>query len=270
MSRVRTKLIRSALAGLIAFAASLALARVHPFGNAGLYAAKSADTPIMGNAHVPFKVRAILVEKCADCHSDQTYAPFYGHFAPVSWLMERDITHGREEMNLSLWDRYSADQQQTFAAKIAHETKAHEMPLLQYRMIHWNARVSDAEILTLADWAHATSGSEMGQGMQLPGEGDPVRGKLLFEKRCTGCHALNQNHQGPQLQGVYGRTSGTITDYAYSAALRKAKIVWDEKSLEQWLTDPDVFIPGNNMDFLVPKPQERQDIISYLRQTSGK
>jgi cytochrome c len=52
--------------------------------------------------------------------------------------------------------------------------------------------------------------------------------------------------------------------------LKKSHIVWDEKSLGQWLTDPDAFLPGNNMDFLVSRPQERQDIISYLRQTTGK
>ena len=62
MSRVGIKPIRSALAGLIAVGASLVLARVHPFGDAGLYAAKSADTPILSNARVPQEVRAILVD----------------------------------------------------------------------------------------------------------------------------------------------------------------------------------------------------------------
>jgi len=54
------------------------------------------------------------------------------------------------------------------------------------------------------------------------------------------------------LQGVYGRISGSVADYAYSERLKKARIAWDEKSLEQWLADPDAFLPGNNMDFLVP------------------
>jgi cytochrome c len=72
------------------------------------------------------------------------------------------------------------------------------------------------------------------------------------------------------LQGVYGRTSGPVTDYAYSEALKKAHIVWDDKSLEKWLTDPDTFVPDNNMDFLVSKSQERKDVISYLKQVSGK
>ena len=266
MSRVRTVLICLP----IACVASLALARIHPFGDAVLYTAKPVNTSILNNSQIPSEVRTILVEKCADCHSTQTRVPIYGRFAPTSWLMERDIVAAREAMNLSLWDRYSAEQQQTFAAKIAQETKAHEMPLLQYRMVHWNARVNDAEIRTLANWARAASGPEVGQEMPLAGEGDPVRGKVLFEKRCTGCHALSQNHQGPRLQGVYGRTSGTVPDYAYSTALRKAKIAWDKTSLDKWLTDPDAFLPGNNMDFLVSRPQERQDIISYLRQTSGR
>ena len=107
-------------------------------------------------------------------------------------------------------------------------------------------------------------------GHRQSGEGDAVRGKEVFEKRCTGCHALEQNREGPRLQGVFGRTSGTVAGFAYSPALIKARIVWNESSLEQWLTDPDTLVPGNNMDFHVAKPQERRDLISYLKQVSGK
>lgn len=263
--------VRNALIfGSFAVVSSLALARIHPFGDAGLYAAKGAGTPMMGNSQVPPDVRAILVEKCADCHSSQTRAPIYGRFAPVSWLMERDITRGRRAMNLSSWNSYPDDQQQTLAAKIAQETKTHEMPLLQYRMIHWNARVTNAEFRTLAQWAHASSGSSSTEPDQQYGEGDPVRGQDLFERRCTGCHSLTENHQGPRLQGVYGRKSGSVTGYAYSAPVKGSQVVWDEQSLEQWLTDPDAFLPGNNMDFLISRPQERRDIISYLKRLSSR
>lgn len=269
MSLVRTKLIPSAVAGLIAVGVSLALARVHPFGDAGLHTTSFANTPIMEHSPVPPEVRAILAGKCADCHSTQARSPIYSRFAPVSWLMERDITRGRQAMNLTLWGRYSVDQQETLAAKIVGETKAHEMPLPQYRLIHWNSSVNDAEIQTLASWAHASPGSSGCESKQQAGEGDAFQGKELFEKRCSGCHSLTQNRQGPRLQGVYGRVSGSVADYAYSRALKKSQITWDEKYLEQWLADPDTLLPGNNMDFLVPKPQERQDIISYLRQSSG-
>jgi cytochrome c len=257
----------------IALMASLLLARAHPFGNAGLYMARPAQA-IMERSSVPADVRAILSAKCADCHSMHTRLPVYdriaGRFAPLSWLMERDIVEGRKHMNLSLWDTYSADQRQTLAAKIVEETRAHEMPLPQYRMIHRSARISDADILALTRWTRRMPALETGAAAQTAGEGDSVRGKVVFEKRCTGCHAMEQNREGPRLRGVFGRTSGMVDGYPYSPALRKARIVWDDSSLEQWLADPDTLVPGNNMEFHVSRPQERRDLIKFLKEESGK
>jgi len=252
--------------------ASFALARIHPFGDAGLFKATGGANTVMMGSTVPLEVRSILESKCADCHSMQTKSPLYRHLAPVSWLMERDINRGRQAMNLALWDTYSADQQQTLAAKIVQETREHEMPLLQYRMIHWNSRVTGTEIRTLADWAHASSGSGSGAGQSDASSvaGDPARGQALFEKRCAGCHSLTANHEGPKLQGVFGRAAGSVSDYAYSSSLKKANVMWDEATLDKWLIDPDAFVPGNNMDFLVSKPQERKDLIAFLRKSSGK
>lgn len=248
---------------VLALTASLLLARVHPFGDAGLYSAHAAMTPVLEDASIPPPARAILTAKCADCHSDQTHAPVYGHFAPLSWLMERDIVEGRKHMGLSQWDSYSPDQQQAFAAKIVQETKAHEMPLPQYRMIHWSARITAADLQTLTQWAHGIAAADT--TTQATTAGDPDRGEAVFEKRCTGCHALTQNHEGPRLLGVYGRTTGSVPGFPYSDVLKNANIVWNEQSLERWLTDPDAFLPANNMDFLLARPQERKDLISYLK-----
>jgi cytochrome c len=98
--------------------------------------------------------------------------------------------------------------------------------------------------------------------------GDATRGKATFERRCTGCHALDQNRGGPRLAGVYGRKSGTVPDFPYSNELKQAGIVWNERSLNAWLTDPDTFVPGNDMSFHVPKPDERRDVIAYLKASS--
>jgi cytochrome c len=247
--------------------ASLLLAHVHPFGNAGLYAA-TAPQALARQTSIPPGARSILIDKCSDCHSTQTRTPFYGHFAPISWLLERDIVEARKAMNLSQWNTFSPDQQQTFEAKIVQETKTHEMPLPQYRLIHWNAGITAADLHTLTQWAHNTPSD--GAITQALTPGDPIRGRLLFEKRCTGCHALNVNHEGPQLQGIYNRPTGSIPNFPYSDALKNAHITWNDRTLDQWLTDPDAFLPGNNMDFLVPKPQERQDIIAYFKQSAGR
>ena len=61
-----------------------------------------------------------------------------------------------------------------------------------------------------------------------------------------------------------------IEGFPYSAALKNAHLVWDEQTLERWLTDPDAFVPGNDMDFLVTRPEERRDLIAYLKQSPGK
>jgi cytochrome c len=155
------------------------------------------------------------------------------------------------------------------AAKIVQETREHKMPLLQYRLVHWNSRITDADLQTLAAWAHGSEGSSSGETNVSVGEGDPTRGAALFEKRCVGCHALTENHEGPRLQGVYGRAAGSVADFAYSPALKRANLVWDETTLDKWLTDPDAFISGNEMDFLISKPQERQDLIAFLKQKNG-
>jgi cytochrome c len=225
---------------------------------------------IMEHAAVPVQVREILSAKCADCHSAETRAPLYGRFAPISWLMERDIVAARDAMDLSLWERYSAEKQEALEAEMVMEAKAHAMPPVQYRVIHWHATITDTDVAALTAWAHGNAPRRADSNGQALMEGDAVRGKDIFERRCTGCHAMEQDREGPRLRGVFGRSSGTVPGFDYSPALRKADIVWNETTLEQWLADPDALVPGNNMEFHVAKPQERQDVIRFLRDSAGK
>jgi len=94
-------------------------------------------------------------------------------------------------------------------------------------------------------------------------------GKELFEKRCSGCHALDKEKEGPRLRGVYGRMSGTVASFQYSKALKTAHITWDAASLDKWLTDPEKLVPDSDMAFQLVRPEERTDIIAYLKQLSS-
>lgn len=98
--------------------------------------------------------------------------------------------------------------------------------------------------------------------------GDPNRGREIFGKRCAGCHALDREKQGPRLRSVFGRKSGSIASFKYSEALKSANVIWDASSLDQWLTDPDKFIPDTDMDFHLSDSGERNDVIAYLKQLS--
>jgi cytochrome c len=100
--------------------------------------------------------------------------------------------------------------------------------------------------------------------------GDPARGKDLFEKRCTGCHSLDSNKEGPRLRDVYGRKAGSIANFNYSDGLKGAQFTWDQGLLDRWLTDTESVVPDNDMTFHVPKADERADIIEFLRVSSGK
>ena len=98
--------------------------------------------------------------------------------------------------------------------------------------------------------------------------GDAARGKLVFEHRCTGCHALDADREGPRLRDVYGRKVGNVAGFEYSESLRHSGWIWNTEMLERWLTDPDIAVPGNNMSFATPKAQDRKDLIAFLQQAA--
>ena len=102
------------------------------------------------------------------------------------------------------------------------------------------------------------------------GAADADRGKAIFERRCTGCHALDIDKEGPRLSGVFGRAAGSVPTFAYSDVVKKSGVTWDAPSLDKWLTDPDAFIPDSNMAFRVVNADERSSIIAYLKQIQAR
>lgn len=98
---------------------------------------------------------------------------------------------------------------------------------------------------------------------------DSTRGRELFEKYCAQCHRLDTEKKGPRLRGVFGRKAGSVPTFSYSEALKKADVTWDANSLNQWLTDPDKFIPDNNMDFQLQDADGRAAVIAYLKTLSN-
>jgi cytochrome c len=117
---------------------------------------------------------------------------------------------------------------------------------------------------SLASFALLVMGSTLSGGSAQT----KAAGAELFQKRCGGCHALDRDKGGPRLAGVYGRAAGSVDSFPYSAALRSSQITWTAESLDQWLTDPEKLVPGNDMPFHVEKPDERSEIIEYLKQNS--
>ena len=100
--------------------------------------------------------------------------------------------------------------------------------------------------------------------------GDAARGEVLFRKRCTGCHALAADKEGPRLGDVYGRKAGSVPGFPYSDALKGASFTWDDARLDQWLSDTESLIANNDMAFRVPSAEERADLLAFLRASAEK
>ena len=99
---------------------------------------------------------------------------------------------------------------------------------------------------------------------------DAIEGKAIFEKRCTGCHALDADKDGPRLRGVFGRKAASVASFPYSDALRKSAITWDASSLDKWLANPDAMAPQTDMAFRVASQEERAAIIEYLKEIAAQ
>jgi cytochrome c len=100
---------------------------------------------------------------------------------------------------------------------------------------------------------------------ETPLNGDSVHGKMLYQG-CQACHAVEENDLGPRHRGVVGRRAGSIADYNYSAALKNSGLTWDEATLDRWLTNPSALVPGTKMFFKLDSPQDRADVIAYLKE----
>lgn len=101
-------------------------------------------------------------------------------------------------------------------------------------------------------------------------DGDAVHGQELYQSRCGGCHSIDTNRIGPAHKGVFGRKAGSAADYEYSSAVKKSKVVWSEKTLQAWLTNPEKTIPGQKMGYSVADAQDRNDLVAYLQTVSKK
>jgi cytochrome c len=98
--------------------------------------------------------------------------------------------------------------------------------------------------------------------------GDAARGERVF-RSCVACHSLepNRNMTGPSLAELWNRQAGGLSSFPrYSPALKSSGIVWDDKTLDDWLSDPQHLIPGNTMTFPgVKDARQRADLLAFLK-----
>ena len=86
--------------------------------------------------------------------------------------------------------------------------------------------------------------------------------------RCAVCHNAEKGAPakiGPNLWGVYGKKAAS-SSFTYSAALKSAKLTWNDATLDKWLTGPMQLVPGTMMSFPgLKEPAKRAELIAWLK-----
>jgi cytochrome c len=109
---------------------------------------------------------------------------------------------------------------------------------------------------------------------------DVEKGKSQFGQ-CRACHSLDKgkNGVGPSLNGIFGRTAGTVEKYSYSSDMKAAGekgLKWDEASVFEYLADPGAFLRkylskdsvSNKMPNKFPNEELRKNVIAYLKEAA--
>ena len=78
-------------------------------------------------------------------------------------------------------------------------------------------------------------------------DGNAERGEEIYT-RCMACHTLAHNRVGPRHCGLFGRKAGSVPNYAYSTAMKKYGVTWNEETLDRFIENPLKTVPGTKME----------------------
>jgi len=101
-------------------------------------------------------VQNIFESSCYDCHSNTTTYPWYNNIAPVSYWLADHIKHGKGHLNFSEWATYSKKKKDHKLEEVIEMVEQGEMPLKEYTWTHSEAKLSEAQVAAVIDWAKKT------------------------------------------------------------------------------------------------------------------
>jgi cytochrome c len=104
----------------------------------------------------------------------------------------------------------------------------------------------------------------------LSGTAFAQQGERVFNQQCKNCHTVEKggsNDAGPNLFGIFGRKAGTVGNA--SDAMKASGIVWDDKTMAEYLRDPKARVPDGTMVFNgLKQANQLNDVIAHLKKVT--
>jgi hypothetical protein len=98
-------------------------------------------------------VKPLFQKGCFDCHSTQTHYPWYHKLPLVKGFIDSDIRNARKHLDFTDGFPFKGGARPADdLLDIKNELEDGDMPPLPYRMMHWSARPSAAELDTIVTW----------------------------------------------------------------------------------------------------------------------
>lgn len=107
----------------------------------------------------PTDIIRIFRRSCFDCHSLYTNWPWYAHFAPLAWLLKRDVRAGRNALDLTGWEPESGAMEKQIDVgrleAICAVLTANRMPPRRYILLHKDAALPAPAKERVCQWTKA-------------------------------------------------------------------------------------------------------------------
>lgn len=101
----------------------------------------------------------ILRSSCYDCHSAHTDFPWYHSLPVVGSILDGHVEEGREHLDFGNGFPFAAaDNQIELLSAIREEIENGDMPLLSYRLMHWDSPITGAQRDSVFVWIDETIG----------------------------------------------------------------------------------------------------------------
>ena len=102
---------------------------------------RNQERPLLSNP----EITQVLLRACGNCHSNHTEWPWYSHVPPVSWWIAQHVREGREKLDFSEWETYSAWQKRDKLDSMCGLISTGRMPPRLYTAMHPEARLSEKD-----------------------------------------------------------------------------------------------------------------------------